>query len=241
VIDYDVRRHDSIGSTNDEALRLAREGAAHGTVVCAREQLAGRGRQGRQWHSPVGNLYVSILLRPDVAPGQAATLSFVTALAVADTVDAFLPGGMHAVLKWPNDVLVQGAKIAGILLEYADAAVVVGIGLNIEHTPTGTPYAVTSVRQVIGLTNTPTATTLLQPLLDAFARRYCTWQHHGFAATRTAWLARAHPAGTPLRVTLGNGQIDGRFSDLAKDGALIIETPMGQRHIIAGEVVPRPA
>ena len=120
MIAFDVRHYDSIGSTNDEAMRLAREGAVHGTVVHADEQTAGRGRLSRRWLSPPGNLYLSIVLRPDVPAARSAEIGLVAALAVADAVDALLPQQVRATLKWPNDVLVRDGKIAGILLEQAD-------------------------------------------------------------------------------------------------------------------------
>src|SRR6185436_12611332 len=122
----------SVGSTNDEAARLAAAGAAEGTVVWAREQTAGRGRRGRHWASPVGNLYTSAIVRPDCPAARAAELGFVAALAVADMV----PAGRPVRLKWPNDVLVEGAKVAGILPESSIGAdgqaehVILGIGVN---------------------------------------------------------------------------------------------------------------
>ncbi len=144
---FDVRLYDSLGSTNDEARRLAQAGAAHGTVVAARQQTAGRGRVGRSWVSPPGNLYLSVLLRLDLPLARLAELSFVAALAVADMVDSFLPPDFRAALKWPNDVLVEGAKISGILIEQGETATIVGIGVNVGHCPTGTPYPVTSLVQ----------------------------------------------------------------------------------------------
>lgn len=234
MIAFDVRHYDSIGSTNDEALRLARAGAAHGTVVCASEQTAGRGRQARHWHSPAGNLYMSILLRLDMEPGRIAQLSFVTALAVADATDGFLPGDVRAELKWPNDVLIHGAKVAGILIECAAATAVVGIGMNIRHAPANTPYPVTTLTASGAATADIEA--VLQVLLEAFSRRIADWQVQGFAAVRTAWLARAHSAGSPLRIAVGNRSIEGRFADLAHDGALIIETADGLARFVAGEV-----
>src|ERR1700709_2730143 len=114
---FTVWHHEKIGSTNDEARRLANEGAPHGTVVHADEQITGRGRLSHTWFSPPGNLYVSIVLRTGQPAARAAELSFLAALAVADTVEALLPRGIRTMLKWPNDVLVNGAKIAGILLE----------------------------------------------------------------------------------------------------------------------------
>src|ERR1700744_3471109 len=128
---FTVWNHDRIGSTNDEARRLAKEGAPHGTVVHADEQTAGRGRMAHKWFSPPGNLYVSILLRTGEPAARTAELSFLAALAVADTAGARLPRQTRAMLKWPNDVLVSGAKIAGILLEQVDDATIMGIGLNV--------------------------------------------------------------------------------------------------------------
>jgi BirA family biotin operon repressor/biotin-[acetyl-CoA-carboxylase] ligase len=238
VIAYDVRRYDSIGSTNDAALELARTGAAHGTVVFAREQTAGRGRQARHWHSPTGNLYSSILLRPDASPGRAAELSFVAALAVADTVDGCLPDGVRARLKWPNDVLVRGAKIAGILLEHADAAVVVGIGINVLHAPPVAPYPVTSLADSGAATPEPEAA--LGALLRSFAHRFDEWQGEGFAQARSAWLARAHPVGSAIRISVGGRSQAGDFAGLADDGALIVRTADGPVRIVAGEVLLTP-
>jgi BirA family transcriptional regulator, biotin operon repressor / biotin---[acetyl-CoA-carboxylase] ligase len=238
VIAFSVRYYDSIGSTNDEALRLAHHGAPHGTAVCARQQTAGRGRHARHWHSPTGNLYVSLLLRPVATPAKAAELSFVTALAVADTVDWFLPDGIKAELKWPNDVLVRGAKIAGILLEYADAAVIVGIGINVRHAPSGTPYPVTSLA-ACG-TALPESATALPVLLEAFNHRFSAWDASGFHVVRDSWLSRAHPPGSPLRVTSGTSSVIGRFLDLTLDGALIVETADGLARIVAGDVVRSP-
>jgi BirA family biotin operon repressor/biotin-[acetyl-CoA-carboxylase] ligase len=235
VIDFDVRHYDSIGSTNDEALRLARDGAAHGTVVCAREQTAGRGRHARHWHSPVGNLYASLLLRPDVPPAKAAELSFVTALAVADTADILLPDGVKAELKWPNDVLVRGAKIAGILVEYAEAAVIIGIGVNVRHVPSNTSYPVTSLIDRGADTQDPEP--VLHALLPEFAHRFLDWQTNGFTTTRTAWLERAHVLGSSITVAIGGRSIVGAFSDLASDGALIVQTADGPVRIVAGEVM----
>jgi BirA family biotin operon repressor/biotin-[acetyl-CoA-carboxylase] ligase len=238
VIAFDVRCYDSVGSTNDEAIRLSRDGAPHGTVVRAHQQTAGRGRHARHWHSPAGNLYVSLLLRLHATPAKATELSFVTALAVADTVDRFLPDDIRAELKWPNDVLVRDAKIAGILIENVESAVIVGIGINIRHAPPATPYPVTSL-SVCG-TVAPETDAALPVLLEAFNHRFSEWDASGFRAVRCSWLARAHPPGSPLRVTSGSGSMTGRFVDLASDGALIVETADGLVRIIAGYVVRSP-
>jgi BirA family transcriptional regulator, biotin operon repressor / biotin---[acetyl-CoA-carboxylase] ligase len=238
MIAFDIRHYDSIGSTNDEAMRRAHDGAAHGTVVCAREQTAGRGRVARRWHSPAGNLHASILLRTDLPPGRIPQLSLVAALAVADAADAFLPGDVRAELKWPNDVLVRGAKLAGILIESADATAVIGIGMNIAHAPPDAPYPVTTLAAGGAETLEPAA--VLQVLLQALDHRFSDWRDHGLATVRTDWLARAHPVGSPLRLWVGDRSIQGRFADLAHDGALVLETADGLERFVAGEVLVPP-
>jgi BirA family biotin operon repressor/biotin-[acetyl-CoA-carboxylase] ligase len=233
VIAFDIRYYDSIGSTNDEAMRLARDGAAHGTVVCAREQTAGRGRLSRQWHSPAGNLYLSIVLRLDAVADRVAQISFVTALAVADTVDHLLPGDVRAALKWPNDVLIRGAKVAGILIEAAGAMAIVGVGVNLRHAPADARYPVTTLAAECAAP----LDDVLHALLDSFARWFATWRRDGFPAIRTAWLPRAHPPGSPLRVAIGDSVMEGRFAGLADDGALLLETADGPVRFVAGDVV----
>ena len=233
MIAFDVRLYDRIGSTNDEARRLAREGAKAGTVVCADEQTAGRGRQARQWYSPPGNLYLSIVLRPDVPAERIAEFGFITALAVADTVDALLPAKTRASLKWPNDVLVNGGKISGILLEQADDALVVGIGLNVLYAPDHANYKVTTLAACGGLATVDGARTIL---LERFAKQIAAWEEDGFGPVRMAWLVRAHPIGSPLRVTLQGQSITGQFAGLDADGALLLDTPDGRHRVVAGDV-----
>lgn len=234
---FDVRIFGSVGSTSDEVLRLARQGAAHGTVVVAREQTAGRGRVGRHWVSPPGNLYLSVLLRLGLPPVRIAEASFVTALAVADMVDVLLP--VRASLKWPNDVLVSGAKIAGILVEQAEGVAIVGIGVNVAHCPTGTAYPVTSLAtegsRGFRDAGEVTVDAVRDALLTALAARLNAWLAHGFPPIRADWLARAHAPGTPLRA----GTVEGTFATLDADGALLLDTDSGRRRILGGEVQPR--
>ena len=237
MIAFDIRYYDSLGSTQDEARRLAQAGAPHGTVVTAREQTSGRGRYGRSWASPPGNVYLSILLRLDLPPPRFAELGFVAALAVADAVDAYLPG--RAMLKWPNDVLVDGAKISGILIEHADAATIIGIGLNVLHVPEQTPYPVTSLRTLVRRTEMEDAAEVdaaREVLLDALARRLDAWWCEGFAGVRADWLRRAHPSGTRLHVSFPDGAIEGCFVGLADDGALLLDTPRGLCRLLVGDV-----
>lgn len=233
MITFEVRLYDRIGSTNDEAKRLAHENARAGTVVCADEQTAGRGRQARSWYSPPGNLYLSVLLRPEAAAVRLPELAFVTALAVADAADALLPAAVRATLKWPNDVLVNGAKVAGILLEQVDTALVIGIGLNILHAPPHASYQVTTLAANGGLATVDGTRTIL---LNRLAKRLDGWEQGGFAPVRAAWLARAHPVGTKLRIVLQGRSLSGQFAGLDEDGALLLDTPDGRSRIVAGDV-----
>ena len=237
---FSVVEHDSLPSTNDEAARMAQGGAAAGTVVWAHRQTAGRGRRGRTWESPTGNLFCSVLLRPKVSPAVAAELSLVAAVGVADTVAEILGGDAAVEQKWPNDVLVDGAKIAGILLESSGATgsrvdwVVIGMGLNVQSSPDEPEPPSTSLRQqgasvavgdVLGL------------LLRCLHAQYARWETAGVAPIRAAWLDRARGVGQPITVRLPDKTMQGRFADLDETGALILEMPDGQRRrVTAGDV-----
>lgn len=230
---FTVQHHERLGSTNDEAKRLAAAGAAHGTVVHADEQAAGRGRFGRTWYSPPGNLYVSILLRLDLPPERGTELSFLAALAVADTVDALLPKQTRAALKWPNDVLVNGGKIAGILVEQIDDVRILGIGLNILHEPNNAPYKTATL---VGAGGLATVDGALDILLDRLAYRLDTWTEQGFYPIRVAWLTRAHPIGAKLRASLGGLTEEGLFAGLDDDGAMLLDTADGRKRIVSADV-----
>ncbi|HET6182308.1 MAG TPA: biotin--[acetyl-CoA-carboxylase] ligase [Acetobacteraceae bacterium] len=224
----------TVGSTNLELRRRAYAGAPHRTVVTARAQSAGRGRDGRQWESPEGNLYLSALLRPNLRQSHLPELAFVAALAVADAVDVLLPASApRTTLKWPNDVLVGGAKIAGILIETAGDAVILGIGLNLVHYPENAPYPTTALA-AHGATTTQEAAR--DTLLDALDTRLSHWELEGFAAIRAGWLARGPQYGTRLRVR--HPPLEGSYAGLDTDGALLLDTPQGRKRIITGDVSP---
>jgi BirA family biotin operon repressor/biotin-[acetyl-CoA-carboxylase] ligase len=227
----------SVGSTNDEAARLAETGAAEGTVVWAREQTGGRGRRGRQWASPVGNLYSSTLVRPACPAARATELGFVAALAVADIV----PPGRDLRVKWPNDVLVEGGKVAGILPESsigADGAaehVILGIGVNVGFAPT------LPEMRYPGACLGGTVEAALTRLTAALARRLAQWRSDGFEAVRAEWLAKAGPLGFEVDVKLGEELVRGRFAGMDREGALLLDTTAGPRRIVAGELLARAA
>lgn len=236
---FTVHAFATVDSTNDNAKALAQAGAPHGTVVWAAEQAAGRGRFSRAWTSPPGNLYMTVVLRPEVAPPRTAELGFIAALAVAETVEAFLPQGTSAKLKWPNDVLVDGAKISGILLEgqfsgQGIAWVVAGIGVNVVSKPDSPAYPTTSLI-ASGAAET-SVEAVLRELLTRLGAWLDVWREAGFAPVRTAWMHRAARLGEPISVRIGQEPLAGRFGGLDHDGALLLETDEGTRRITAGEV-----
>jgi BirA family biotin operon repressor/biotin-[acetyl-CoA-carboxylase] ligase len=230
---FHIQHHERLGSTNDEARRLAASGAPHGTVVHADEQGAGRGRFGRTWFSPPGNLYLSVLLRLDLPPERGPELSFVTAITVADAIDALLPKTTKATLKWPNDVLVNDGKIAGILVEGVDDAQIIGIGLNVLEAPRNAPYKTATLVGAGGIATVDGARDIL---LESLENRLDAWLEHGFEPIRAEWLARAHPIGAPLRASIGGLTEEGLFAGLDDDGAMLLDTQYGRRRIVAADV-----
>jgi BirA family biotin operon repressor/biotin-[acetyl-CoA-carboxylase] ligase len=242
---YSLVRRESIDSTNEEAKRLAAAGAPAGTLVWADEQVSGRGRRGRGWTSPPGNLYTSLLLRPACTPAIACQMNFVAAVALADAVARLLPGAAVA-LKWPNDVLVNAAKVSGILLEAAAAAdhgidwLVIGVGVNVAHHPADTPYPATSLHREGAAGATPVA--VLETYAERFQSWHETWRGSGFAPVRDRWLASASGIGAPIEVRFDRETLRGRFSGLDETGALMLDMEEGgRRQITAGDLFfPQP-
>jgi BirA family biotin operon repressor/biotin-[acetyl-CoA-carboxylase] ligase len=228
-----IRTVEQTGSTNADMLALATAGAVEGSWLRAERQSGGRGRQGRAWESPPGNFYGSTLVRLRPTDPPAATLALVAAVAVEDAVATFL--GPAATLKWPNDLLVDSAKLAGILLERAGDAVVIGIGVNLAHHPELPDRPATSL-SALGLT--VAADVFTDVLAESVTRWLARWRGEGLDPVRQRWLSRAHPPGTPLTAHLpDNETIDGLFDGLTTDGALILRLANGARRVIhAGDV-----
>lgn len=240
---YTVRRYATVDSTSDEAKRLADQGAPDRTLVVAEEQVGGRGRYGRSWASPRGNLYTSIVFRPDVAPGDAAKIGYVASVVVAEVVTRLAGTDTGIVCKWPNDVLVHDKKIAGILPEASiDAGgavdwVVLGIGLNIVSNPSDTRWPSTSLQEQ-GARNVSLDMVLaaLCEALDVWCER---WLQAGFDQIRDAWLKRAWSIGREIRTVLPERTLTGRFLGIDEAGALILGTDDGRREKIHyGEIFP---
>ncbi len=245
---YALHRYETIGSSNDAARLLAEQGAPEGTLVWAGEQTSGRGRRGRGWSSPPGNLYLSLVLRPSVGMNVAPQLGFVCAIALGEAVVGSLSGGAGRVrYKWPNDLLIDGAKVAGILLESGPSVtieesitgpdfVVAGVGANIASAPADTPYPAISL--VAAGAGAVTADDLLVRFARHFEAGYRIWRAEGFERVRGSWLAAGHRSGELLTVRIGGGEtLSGRFLDLCSDGALLLELLSGEtRRISAGDV-----
>jgi BirA family biotin operon repressor/biotin-[acetyl-CoA-carboxylase] ligase len=232
-----------IGSTNDQARRLADADAPEGLLVVAEEQTAGRGRANRRWLTPPGTaLALSLVLRPPLSAGLAARVTMLAGLAVCEAAERV--AGLRADLKWPNDVLIGGRKVAGILVESAfrgDALeyAVVGLGINVSWAPEpGTvDFPATSLEAEAG--RPVDRLNLLRAVLGALEARY-----EGLAGEQlfADWRARLALLGEPVELLTEAGTLAGIAEDVAPDGALIIRTAAGARqHVLAGEVRLRPA
>lgn len=234
---------DTVGSTNAEALALARGGERGPLWVVARRQTAGRGRRGRAFVSEPGNLFATLLLVDASAPDRAAELSFVASLALHDAVGELAPAlAPRLQVKWPNDLLCAGAKCSGILVEGESGAgralvTVVGVGVNCAHHPADTPYPATNL-SACGAEVTPPM--LFGALSRAMVRRLAEWARgHGFAATRDAWLARAAGLGDIVRIRFPDRTLEGRFETLDATGRLVLRRPDGRvEHVTAGDMFP---
>lgn len=227
--------HDSVGSTNEEALRLARGGERGPLWVTATRQTAGRGRRGRTWISEPGNLYASLLLTDPSKPERFPDLSFVAALALHDAITARIPGlSARIVLKWPNDLLIDRNKFVGILVEGEGPTVVIGIGVNCAHHPAGTDYPATDLATA-GVRTTPDS--IFMPLSAAMAARLAQWDRGaGFSAVRADWLARAGGLGKPIRVRAADGELEGHFEGIDGSGRLLLRRASGVEPVTAGDV-----
>lgn len=230
--------HDEIDSTNEEAKRRAAEaGPVRETWIAARRQSAGRGRMGRGWVSPEGNLYATVLLSVPGGPTEALKLPFVAALAAHDAASGFAPAA-DIRLKWPNDLRVDGKKLCGILVEAgeADGAMwaVVGIGMNVAHVPEGAGQAATCLADLAGRLIEVDA--VLDGLREAMAARWDA-ARGDFSATLAAWLERAEGLGEAVRAHPGGEPVEGIFETLDADGGLVLRLPDGERRTIrAGDV-----
>jgi BirA family transcriptional regulator, biotin operon repressor / biotin---[acetyl-CoA-carboxylase] ligase len=230
--------YETLGSTNAEALALARSGERGPLWISAGTQSAGRGRCGSHWVSPAGNLHATLLLSDPSPPALAPQLSFVAALAVHDAIAACAPQiEPDLKLKWPNDLLVEKAKVAGILVEGESGpafAVAIGIGVNCAAHPDDTDYP---AADLAGLGALVAPDILLQELGHAMQKRLAQWKGGpGFSATRADWLKRAAGLGETLHVRLPERELSGRFQGLDDAGRLLLDQAGRVTPVTAGEV-----
>lgn len=251
---YRVDSHHTVGSTNALALERAGNGDAGQIWVCALKQESGRGRRGRAWETPVGNLAATLLVVGDHDPKNAATLGFVAGLSLSDALHRVVPGlsvavaadgagsrpGAAFTLKWPNDVLADGAKLAGILLESTFLrdgrfAVAVGIGVNVVDHPTDLPYPATSLHALGAVIS---AEQVFTALSAAWAHNIAIWDGgRGLAAIRDLWLMRAAGLGGDVAVRLDGEVLRGKFETIDQDCRFVIRLDDGRlTQIAAGDV-----
>jgi BirA family biotin operon repressor/biotin-[acetyl-CoA-carboxylase] ligase len=230
---YSRQLHVELDSTNAEARRLAEAGEIGSVWIMAERQNAGRGRRGGAWATAPGNLATTLLLRPDAPQSVSGQLSFAAALAAADMISHFAPAAAVRV-KWPNDVLADGKKLAGILLEGGSGWLAIGIGVNLASHPQGTEFPATSLAG-LGIAP-PSAEQALTVLAARFAHWYDLWMKAGFETLRAAWLARAFGVGAPIRARLPRETCEGVFEGIDQSGALLLNQGGRVRAIAAGEV-----
>ena len=252
---YRLRGYDSIGSTNAEAIAAANAGDPGGIWFVARQQTAGRGRRGRTWENPHGNLAATLLLVPEADTSVAATLGFVAGVALSGALSSILPNGSVKIgidgadelngsgriaLKWPNDVLADGAKLAGILLEASKMpdgkhAIAIGIGINIVAAPTGLPYPATSL---VDLSNERTAEDVFEALSDAWVEAFGLWNDGlGIEAVLQRWRGSAAGIGAPVSISQDGNILRGIFETIDAAGRLIVRADDDRRiAVTAGDV-----
>ena len=242
---YRLHALDATESTNDDAVQAARKGDPGPLWVVAEEQLAGRGRHGRRWNSPRGNLHASLLLTDPCEPSLAPQLGFVAGLALHGAVKSVTGiGAPRLALKWPNDLLLDGAKVSGLLLEGhrigATLAMVIGFGVNVTHAPEDTPYPAAALRAVAPAARREA---LFEVLAASFCDAFAAWRAardrgaaDPFGKVRRLWLARAAGIGTEVALRLPGGERRGIFRGLDGTGRLQLETAVGTELIDAGDL-----
>ena len=234
---------DQTDSTNAEARRRAEAGETGPLWIVARRQTAGRGRRGRNWESEGGNLFSTLLQLTRKSPAEAAQVTFLAALAVADLLDRYAPPSL-VTIKWPNDVMLAGEKAAGVLVESgAHAAgglwLAVGIGVNLTHAPTGTERPATALAQHLAadVAAPPTVDVAARELAEAFAVWMERWETLGFEPVLDAWRARTPGLDGPAVARLGHETVEGLAEGVAADGALRLRLADGSLRLIsAGDV-----
>ncbi|MBX7146968.1 MAG: biotin--[acetyl-CoA-carboxylase] ligase [Alphaproteobacteria bacterium] len=244
---YTLIKFDEIDSTNDELKRLIyhSSGTCEGTVVWALCQKAGKGRRGKQWFSPPGNLYFSLLLKPETSIQNTGQIGFIASNTMADIIEQYSNHQIKINLKWPNDLLIKKHKIGGILLESLTSLqstllldwLIIGIGININHYPPDNPYPVTSLFKENLILMTSDLTIFLYSFLNSFYVNYIKWKKNGFSFIKDEWLQKAEGLKKNISIKLEDKIVSGYFETIDETGALILIDPNGIKHkITTGDV-----
>ena len=238
---YRLESFDALGSSNDEAMARARVGDPGGLWVVAAEQIKGRGRLGRVWFSPRGNLYASLLLVDAAPPAFSPQLGFVAGVALAGALKRLLRDSARLRLKWPNDALFNGAKLSGLLLEGASLTdgrfgCVIGFGVNCQSSPSDLPYPTACLRDIGAVSNE--RDDLFALLSDEMAYWLKVWDRGaGFHMVRDAWLGLAGGIGEEISVAQGAAMHRGVFQGIDAQGRLLLDVGVGKPLVIeAGDV-----
>ncbi len=240
-MNFRLECHEVLESTSSLVKQRAEAGEAEGLAIQALRQSAGRGRQGRGWDSPAGNLYLSVLLRPDVPLREAPQWSFVAAVALAKTLMTLLPETAQPSLKWPNDVLLRGGKLAGILVEtgittdHALDWICIGIGVNISNKPNLPDRATACLAEY--LRSPPTPQALATALLQNLTHWHETRLRKGFDPIRDAWLRHGPAMGAAVSVKRDGALMEGSFAGLSPEGGLLLAKGREVQLILAGEII----
>ncbi len=219
-----LQTYETLPSTSDVCIKAAEAGEPEGLAILARRQTSGRGTHGRLWESPIGNLYLSVLLRPNEPASSAGLWSLLAAVALREAL-----GAGPITFKWPNDLMIGNAKLAGILLESAGGNerlewLVIGFGANLATAPL-----------VPGRETASLAAGAVEDVAEALLSRLEVWRAAGLAAARSAWLRAAQNLGNTIK--LSRPELEGRFQGIAADGALLLERPEGIIRVVSGEVL----
>ncbi|MDR2831377.1 MAG: biotin--[acetyl-CoA-carboxylase] ligase [Rickettsiales bacterium] len=229
---FHIYHYKEVSSTNREALDLIDRGISNETIIIANKQIEGRGRTGKSWVSPEGNFYASLVINQVTDIGKLTELTFVTALAVGDTLLSFI-NDSNVQYKWPNDVFIDGKKISGILLEKKSnlSWLVIGIGININHAPISEATCISDY-------GGPTSNIdLLKELVSNFNKVRKQWLFDGFHAIREMWLTRAFKLNKQISIKLADKLYEGIFTDIDKSGKLVLQQKDGSlTYFDAGEL-----
>lgn len=239
---YNLLIFDEIDSTNSEAIRLVKANISGNFVIWATKQTAGRGRYGRQWQSDQGNLYTSVILDNNIPITKQPQVSFITALALYDAINSVTKKSsqdLKTFVKWPNDILINDKKVAGILLEsitiHKRNYLIIGVGVNISSNPTNVNYPTTSILSE----NLETETSnLLSVFMGFFDKYLMQWNKTGFVSIRKQWLKRAYKINDIVTINDGSSRISGVFNDIDLNGNIRLKTAGGQIFTLSlGEVL----